>query len=130
MASIFDTIKRITYSKDKWEDIPEDERITFNNWMCNRILSMDPDYCEVVNIIQKNTRNMEGKYLYNIYKELIPKQQKYLKYIKASKKQEYKNEEIEAVSSYFNVSRKRAKEYIDMLPKNELKIIKQQIIGE
>jgi len=130
MASIFDTIKRITYSKDKWEDIPEDERITFNNWMCNRILSMDPDYCEVVNIIQKNTWNMEGKYLYNIYKELIPKQQKYLKYIKASKKQEYKNEEIEAVSSYFNVSRKRAKEYIDMLPKNELKIIKQQIIGE
>lgn len=130
MASIFDTIKRITYSKDKWEDIPEDERIIFNNWMCNRILSMDPDYCEVVNIIQKNTWNMEGKYLYNIYKELIPKQQKYLKYIKASKKQEYKNEEIEAVSSYFNVSRKRAKEYIDMLPKNELKIIKQQIIGE
>ena len=130
MASIFDTIKRITYSKDKWEDIPEDERITFNNWMCNRILSMDPDYCEVVNIIQKNTWNMEGKYLYNIYKELIPKQQKYLKYIKASKKQEYKNEEIEAVSSYFNVSRKRAKEYIDMLPKNELKIIKRQIIGE
>ena len=112
------------------EDIPEDERITYNNWMFNHILSMDPDYCEVVNIIQKNTWNMEGKYLYNIYKELIPKQQKYLKYIKASKKQEYKNEEIEAVSSYFNVSRKRAKEYIDMLPKNELKIIKQQIIGE
>ena len=45
MATIFDIIKRITVTKDKWNDIPEEEKNTFNNWMCNRILSMDPDYC-------------------------------------------------------------------------------------
>jgi hypothetical protein len=72
---------------------------------------------------------MKGEYLYNLYKDLIPKQYKYLKYIKASKKKDYKPEEIEAVQSYFEVSKKEAKEYIDMLPKDELKNITAQING-
>jgi hypothetical protein len=127
--NIFDTIKRITTTKDQWKDIPEEERQMFNNWMCNRILSMDPEYCEVVNVVQKNTWQMKGEYLYNLYKDLIPKQYKYLKYIKASKKKEYKEEELEAVQKYFEVSKKQAKEYIDVLPKEELNNILKQIKG-
>jgi hypothetical protein len=91
---------------------------------------MDQDYCEVVNIVQKNTWQMKGEYLYNLYKDLIPKQYKYLKYIKASKKTDYKPEEIEAVQAYFEVSKKEAKEYISMLPKDELNNIISQINGK
>lgn len=129
MANIFDTIKRITLTKDDWKNIPEEEKNNFNNWMCNRILSMDQDYCEVVNIVQKNTWQMKGEYLYNLYKDLIPKQYKFLKYIKPTKKVEYNQEEVDAVSTYFEVSKKQAKEYISMLPKDELETIKQQING-
>jgi hypothetical protein len=68
--------------------------------------------------------------LYNLYKDLIPKQYKYLKYIKASKKVDYKPEEVEAVQIYFEVSKKEAKEYINMLPKDELEIIISQINGK
>jgi hypothetical protein len=130
MASIFDIIKRITTTKDDWKDIPEDERNAFNNWMCNRILSMDPDYCEVVNFVQKNTWQMKGEYLYNLYKDLIPKQYKYLKYIKPSKKKEYDASEVEAVVTYFEISKKEAKQYIDMLPKDVLNNIISQINGK
>ena len=129
MANIFDTIKRITLTKDDWKNIPEEEKNNFNNWMCNRILSMDQDYCEVVNIVQKNTWQMKGEYLYNLYKDLIPKQYKFLKYIKPTKKVEYNQEEVDVVSTYFEVSKKQAKEYISMLPKDELETIKQQING-
>jgi hypothetical protein len=73
---------------------------------------------------------MKGEYLYNLYKDLIPKQYKYLKYIKASKKIDYKPEDIEAVQAYFEVSKKEAKEYISMLPKEELELITQQINGK
>jgi ribosomal protein L7/L12 len=45
-------------------------------------------------------------------------------------KQDYKIEEIEAVQQYFEVSRKEAKEYIDMLPKEELIDITQKINGK
>jgi hypothetical protein len=123
--NIFDHIKNITTNKGPYLG---DEG--WNNWMINRYLSMDPDYCEVVNIIQKNTWQMKGEYLYNLYKDLIPKQYKYLKYIKSSKKTDYKPEEIDAVKAYFEISKKEAKEYISMLPKEELNNIIVQINGK
>jgi hypothetical protein len=72
---------------------------------------------------------MKGEYLYNLYKDLIPKQYKYLKYIKSTKKKDYDAGDVEAVSLYFEVSKKEAKEYISMLSKDELKNITQQING-
>jgi hypothetical protein len=90
---------------------------------------MDPEYCEVVNLVQKNTWQMKGEYLYNLYKDLIPQQYKFLKYIKASKKSDYKKDDIYAVKAYFEISEKQAKEYIEMLPADELETIKQQING-
>ena len=122
--NIFDHIKNITTNKGPYLG---DEG--WNNWMINRYLSMDPEYCEVVNLVQKNTWQMKGEYLYNLYKDLIPQQYKFLKYIKASKKSDYKKDDIYAVKTYFEVSEKQAKEYIDMLPEDELRIIKQQIDG-
>ena len=124
MPNIFDHIKNITTNKGPYLG---DEG--WNNWMINRYLSMDPDYCEVVNLVQKNTWQMKGEYLYNLYKDLIPQQYKFLKYIKATKKSDYKKDDIDAVKAYFEVSEKQAKEYIDMLPEDELRIIKQQIDG-
>jgi hypothetical protein len=122
--NIFDHIKNITTNKEPYLG---DEG--WNNWMINRYLSMDPDYCEVVNIVQKNTWQMKGEYLYNLYKDLIPQQYKYLKYIKAKNKKEYKVDQVEAVAIYFEVSKKEAKEYIDMLPKSEIENITLQING-
>ena len=124
MPNIFDHIKNITTTKGPYLG---DEG--WNNWMINRYLSMDPEYCEVVNLVQKNTWQMKGEYLYNLYKDLIPQQYKFLKYIKASKKSDYKKDDIYAVKTYFEVSEKQAREYIDMLPEDELRIIKQQIDG-
>lgn len=130
MSNIFNIVKRIQTSKDNWNDIPVEERETMNNWMCNKVLSMSQEYIEVVNIVQKNTWQMKGEYLYNLYKDIIPKGYIWSKYIKSNTKKNYKPEEIEAVQSYFQVSKKEAKEYINMLPKDELELITQQIIGK
>jgi hypothetical protein len=123
--NIFDHLKNITITKGPY--LGEEG---WNNWMINRFLSMNQDYIEVVNIVQKNTWQMKGEYLYNLYKDIIPKQYVYLKYVKSNTKQDYNVEEIEAVQQYFEVSKKEAKEYIDMLPKEELEIITQQINGK
>jgi len=123
--NIFDHLKNLTVTKGPY--LGEEG---WNNWMINRFLSMNQDYIEVVNIVQKNTWQMKGEYLYNLYRDIIPKQYVYLKYIKSNTKQEYSIEEIEAVQQYFEVSKKEAKEYINMLPKEELEIITQQINGK
>jgi hypothetical protein len=122
--NIFDHIKNITTTKGSYLG---DEG--WNNWMINRYLSMDQEYCEVVNIVQKNTWQMKGEYLYNLYKDLIPKQYKYLKYIKPTNKKDYKIEEVEAVQIYFEISKKEAKEYINLLSKEEINAIQSQIHG-
>lgn len=122
-ANVFDIVKRIMTTKDNWEDIPEDERSTWNSWMVNKILSMNPDYCEVVNIIQKNTWTLKPEYLYKVYVDIIPQGYVFSKYIKNNNKKEYSLEQVNAVSTYFNISKSDAKEYIDMLPKEEVERI-------
>ena len=123
--TIWEHIKNLTNTKGEYLG---DEG--WSNWMCNRILSMDRDYCEVVNYIQKNTWQMKGEYLYNLYKDIIPKQYVYLKYIKAQNKKEYKEDILEAVQSYFEISKREAKEYINILPKEELENIVSQVKGK
>jgi hypothetical protein len=123
--NVFDHLKNITTTKGPY--LGDDG---WNNYMINRFLSMSQDYVEVVNVVQKNTWQMKGEYLYNLYRDIIPKQYVFLKYIKSNTKQDYKIEEIEAVQQYFEVSRKEAKEYIDILPKEELIEIIQKINGK
>lgn len=125
--TIFNLIKRIMTSKDKWEDIPEDERLLFNNYLTNKILSMNEDYIEVVNYIQKNTWILKPKYLYKLYVDIIPKGYVFSKYIKNTNKKEYNLDQVNAISKYYNISTKNAKEYIDMLPKDEVERITYQI---
>jgi hypothetical protein len=54
----------------------------------------------------------------------------YSKYLKPTNKKEYKEDVLESVQLYFEVSKKEAKEYIDMLPKEELEDIVSQIKGK
>jgi hypothetical protein len=123
--TIWDHLKNITTTKGEYLG---DEG--WNNWMVNRFISMNRDYCELVNYIQKNTWQIKGEYLYNLYRDVIPKQYVYLNYIKSKNKKEYKEDVLEAVQSYFEISKKEAKEYIDMLPKDELNSIVSQVKGK
>jgi hypothetical protein len=122
VINIFDHIKNITVNKG---DFLGEEG--WSNYMINRFLSMNEDYCEVVNFVQKNTWQIKPVYLYNLYKDLLPKQQVYLKYIKAQNTKKYNDDEIESIQAYFEISKKEAKEYIDLLPKEEVEYIVSQI---
>jgi hypothetical protein len=54
----------------------------------------------------------------------------YLKYIKATNTKKYNEDELEAIQQYFEISKKEAKEYISMLPDEEIKSITKQINGK
>ena len=130
MSNIFNIVKRIQTTKDDWNDIPEAERATFNSYMCNKVLSMNQDYVELVNIVQKNTWQMKAEHLYNLYKDIIPKGYVFSKYIKSTTKKEHNWEHIFAVMKYYEVSRREAKQYIELLSKKEIEKIVKQINGK
>jgi hypothetical protein len=125
MPTIFDHLKNITTTKGKYLG---DEG--WSNYMINRYLSMNQDYIELVNIIQKNTWQMKGENLYSLYKDIIPKSNVYLKYIKSKTSSKYKPDEIEAIQKYYQVSKREAKDYIDLLSKDDIKDILKQINGK
>ena len=74
---------------------------------------MNPEYIEVVNYVQ-DFPPQEKKKIYLIYREFIPKNNKWSKYIKSNTKQP-NTDLINHIKDYFQCSSKEAKEYITML---------------
>ena len=68
--TIFDWLKEITYKKGDWDLFSDNDKKSWNNYMVHRFLSMNSDYIEVVNIVQKY-QYLTDKQVYTIYKNLI-----------------------------------------------------------
>ena len=71
--SLFDHINQITKVQNPkyWEQISEEDKKTWSNYMVNRFLSMKPEWIELVNELQKY--NLEPKELYKLYTNVLPK---------------------------------------------------------
>ena len=52
---------------------------------------------------------------------MLPKKQKFFKYIKKTKAKEYSKELLEIISTYFACSHSEASSYLDILKKEEVK---------
>ena len=82
---------------------------------------MKVDYIELVNYVQKmNPQNK--KQIYTIYREMIPKQKVWLKYIKSSKKQN-PQDLAEYVAKYYECSLGEADYYIDIIQEHGVRSI-------
>jgi len=86
--------------------------------MIHRFLSMNPDYLEIVNYVQ-DFPPQEKRMIYNIYREFIPKNNKWSKYVKSKVKQPNKDL-TDHIKDYFQCSSKEAKEYINILATTEI----------
>ena len=115
MKNIFDWLKAINTSKPPVESFTDKDWEVWNSYMIHRFISMNPNYIEIVNYVQ-DFPPQEKKMIYSIYKEFIPKNNKWNKYIKSKVKQPNKDL-INHIKDYFECSSKEAKEYIYLLDK-------------
>lgn len=113
MNSIFDWLKAINTTKPPVESFTDKDWEVWNSYMIHRFISMNPDYIEIVNYVQ-DFPPQEKRMIYSIYKEFIPKNNKWSKYVKSKIKQPNKDL-INHIKDYFKCSSKEAKEYINML---------------
>ena len=113
MKSIFDWLKAINSTKPPVESFSDKDWEVWNSYMIHRFISMNPDYIEIVNYVQEFPPQ-EKRMIYNIYKEFIPKNNKWNKYIK-SKNKEPNKDLVTNIKNYFKCSAKEAKEYINIL---------------
>ena len=119
--TIFDWLKEITSNKSKWESFTEEEQTSFNPYMMHRLLSMNPEYIEFVNLVQTFPYSDKQK-IYNIYLYMIPKKNMFHKYIKSSKKKKQESL-LKHIANYFECSFGEAEEYIDILRETGVKSI-------
>lgn len=114
-ATIFDHLSYITDKKVIWDTLSDADKKTFSPYMINRWLSMNMDFIEIVNELQKYTiGQLSAAETYKLYFDILPKQKQYNKYVKGKKSDKFNSELVELVSSHFLVSETEAKEYIEM----------------
>ena len=115
MKNIFDWLKAINTTKPPVESFNDKDWEAFNSYMIHRFLSMNRDFLEIVNFVQ-DYPPQEKKAIYSIYKEYIPKNNKWNKYIKSTIKQPNKDL-VDYIKDYYKCSSKESKEYIYLLDK-------------
>jgi hypothetical protein len=106
-------LNELTTHKTAPENISEESWDKFNSYMIHRYVSMNMDYIDVVNYVQKINPNNK-KQIYSIYREMLPKKKVYLKYVKNENKRNYQ-ELAEYIAEYLECSLGEADEYIDIL---------------
>ena len=112
--SLFDHIKQITavQSPNYWEEISDEDKKTWSNYMTHRFLSMKMEWVELVNELQKY--NLKPKELYKLYTNILPKGNQWLKYTKGENDMAQPNWLIEVVGKHMDVNRREAYDAIEM----------------
>tara|TARA_Y100001958_G_C21232849_1_gene558799 strand:+ start:2290 stop:2700 length:411 start_codon:yes stop_codon:yes gene_type:complete len=113
MKNIFDWLKQINYHKQPASSFSEKDWELFNSYMVHRFMSMNKDFIDVVNHVQEMPPQ-EKKSIYNIYREYIPKNNKWNKYIKSNIKQ-HNTELLKYLSQYWECSQNEVKDYLNFL---------------
>ena len=126
VTNIFTILNYITWDKKIWDELTPEEKKCVQPFMINRYISMDKNYIEAVNVVQKY--NLSPKSLYEFYLEIIPKRKTFLKYIKSDKKSDQGI--ILLLSNHLQCSEREIKEYLDLINKDDIKELSNQINGD
>jgi len=121
----FDHIKNLHTKKRRWEDFNDEEKKSFNVFIINKGLSMNPNYLGIVNMVQNFTglnQIISLKEVFNIYFNLLPNNFRYYKWIKGEKTKKDK-EKAEYLAMHFKVSTREAYDYLQLLDRKTINSI-------
>ena len=112
--SLFDHVNQVTsvQNPNYWDEISDEDKKSWSNYMMNRFLSMKSDWIDLVNEVQKYP--LEPKNLYKVYTSILPKKKQWLRYIKGDKKMKYPKWVYEIVAKHLQCSMREANDAVEM----------------
>lgn len=127
--TVFNFIEDITVKKTSWEDISIEDRKAFSPFMINRILSMNPDYVELVGFLQQYTvGQLKPEHVYKLYSDLLPKKKLWNKYIKSSgASDKFDDEIVELFRKNFKWSKQETLKNLHILVKTNPKNVNEYL---
>ena len=121
----FEHVKNLHTKKRRWEDFNDEEKKSFNVFIINKTLSFNPNYLNIVNMVQNYTglnQVLSQKEVFNLYYSLLPTKCRLYKWIKGAKTKKDK-EKAEYLAMHFKVSIREAYDYLNILDKKTIKSI-------
>jgi hypothetical protein len=118
----FDHIKNLHTKKRTWNDFNDEEKKSFNVFIINKALSMNPNYLNIVNMVQNFTglnQILSQKEVFNLYYSLLPNKFRFYKWIKGEKTKKDK-EKAEYLAMHFKISTREAYDYLKILDKKTI----------
>lgn len=111
--TIFDVLSAIELEKQPWIELSEEFKNAYNQFMLNRFISSKKQYLPI--IAKLSTLKLTNEQHYSFLCSLINKQKHYFDYKSYKVKKNIDENSINAVIKEFNVSKRIAKEYIELL---------------
>ncbi len=122
--TIFEHLSGIKEKKVSWDTLTDADKKTFSPFLINRFLSMNMDYIEFVNDLQKYTVGLlKPSEVYKLYYHFLPAQKTWDKYIKGKTEKKYEPELLDYLTKWFGVSKREVLDYLQILPKEEVREI-------
>jgi hypothetical protein len=115
---LFDHIDAIYTNQkpDYYTSLSDGDKKSYNNYMVNKFLSMNPHQLPFVNELQKYTLTPELHYAF--FSRVIPKGKQFNKYIKGKKENTYDAWLVDLVREHYGVSSTEATDYLDIFYKH------------
>ena len=121
----FEHVKNLHTKNRRWEDFNDEEKKSFNVFIINKTLSFNPNYLNIVNMVQNYTglnQILSQKEVFNLYYSLLPTKFRFYRWIKGEKTKKDK-EKAEYLAMHFKVSTREAYDYLKILDKKTIKSI-------
>ena len=118
----FDHIKNLHTKKRTWNDFNDKEKKSFNVFIINKTLSFNPNYLNIVNMVQNYTglnQILSQKEVFNLYFSLLPTKFRFYRWIKGEKTKKEK-EKAEYLAMHFKVSTREAYDYLKILDRKTI----------
>jgi len=115
--NIFDWLNEISYNKRDWNEFTPEQQSTFDPYMIHRFISMKQDYVELVSDLQQSIGSLPNKYIYNLWRNIIPKRKTYFRYIKS--KRSLPNDKLLIIlANHWRVSKREIKDNYHLISKD------------
>ena len=121
MKNVWDWLKQINSIKADPNSFSDKDWELWNSYMIHRFMSMNSSFLDIVNEVQ-TILPQNKKEIYTIYREFIPKNNKWNKYIKSKTKHPSK-ELLDYLAKYWECSKNEAKDYLNLLDIKQIRRI-------
>lgn len=116
----FQHLENIFTKKYKWVDFTNKSKRAFEPYMIHRLISMDPEYVELINELQLLSKGLDKGETHSLLLNIIPQTQRsYVKSIKNQTHIKWNPELIKIISTYFKCSQRESIYHLDTYEKTK-----------